>query len=55
MKVFLATANCDWGHIYTNERIEASSWHTAFNRAGKLAKKSARRRPKTISISLRAV
>jgi len=55
MKLYLATANCDWGVIYTNEEIKASQWQTAFNRAGYLAKVRARRKPKEIGIRIRFV
>lgn len=52
MKIYTATASCDWGGIFTEQRIEASSFGTAFARAGKLAAKMARKRPRRISIGL---
>lgn len=52
MKIYTATASCDWGHIFTDERIEATTFGTAFARAGKLAAKRARRRPRRIHIGL---
>ena len=55
MKLYLANANCDWGIVYSNQRVEASNWHTAFRRAGAIAVRMARHRPKQISISLKFV
>ena len=55
MKYYTATASCDWGYIYSGEKIAATSWRTAFARAGKLAHERARRRPGMISIRLDAI
>ena len=53
MKIFLASAGSDWGGIFMDERIKASSFPTAFNRAAKLAKIRGRKRPKQMTITLR--
>lgn len=53
MKTYLARAWCDWGNIYENERIQASSFQVAFRRAAILAKTRARRRPREISINVK--
>jgi hypothetical protein len=55
MNVYIASATCDWGHIFQDRSIKASSFGTAFQRAGKLAQKEARRRPKEISVKVRLV
>lgn len=55
MNVYLATATCDWGHIYSDLRIEAGKFSTAFNRAGYFAQQQARRRPRSITIKLTRV
>jgi hypothetical protein len=55
MNHYIASATCDWGHIFSDRNIKASSFGTAFQRAGKLAQKEARRRPKEISVKVRLV
>ena len=55
MNIYIATATCDWGHIFQDRNIKASSFGTAFQRAGKLAQKEARRRPKEIAVKVRLV
>jgi hypothetical protein len=55
MKLFVANATCDWGIIYNDVQIKASSFGVAFRRAGGMAYKKARRRPKEISIKVRYV
>jgi len=51
MKNYVANASSDWGNVYHNEVIKASQWSTAFNRAGHLAQRRARKRPKQITIT----
>jgi hypothetical protein len=55
MNLYLANASCDWGHIFSDRSIKASSFATAFQRAGKIAHKEARRRPKEIALRVRLV
>lgn len=55
MRTFIARATSDWGFIYDDRRVEASSFHTAFARAAKMAKQESRKRPKQLTITLRAV
>lgn len=55
MRTYIARATSDWGFIYVDERIEASSFRTAFGRAAKKAKDECRKRPKQITITLRSV
>lgn len=55
MKIYTASATCDWGTIFTDERIKASGWRPAFARAAQLAKERARKRPREISIKLRLI
>jgi hypothetical protein len=55
MKLYIASASCDWGFIYRDRSIKASSFATAFQRAGKLAQKEARKRPKEIAVKVRLV
>lgn len=52
MKHYIASATCDWGEIYRDEQVKASSFAVAFSRAGRIAQSRARRRPKMISIRL---
>lgn len=52
MKIYSAAATSDWGTIFTDERIKAVKWSTAFHRAGVMAQYRCRKRPKRISISL---
>ena len=52
MKVYSANASCDWGHIFEKRQVKASSFGTAFSRAGKMAHKEARKRPKQITITV---
>ena len=55
MNIYIASATCDWGHIFQDRNIKASSFGTAFQRAGRLAQKEARRRPKEISVKVRLI
>jgi hypothetical protein len=55
MKLYTATATSDWGFIYQDEQIKATSFHTAFGRAAYRAEHKVRRRPKEMSIKLRLV
>jgi len=55
MKLYNASASSDWGVIYQNEQVKASSFKVAFGRAGHLAQLRCRRRPKELSIRLRYV
>jgi hypothetical protein len=55
MNLYTVAATCDWGHILSDRNIKASSFGTAFQRAGKLAQKEARRRPKEVSVNVRLV
>jgi hypothetical protein len=55
MKLYTASASCDWGTIYSNEQVKGTKWNVAFNRAAYLAQQRARRRPRQISITLRLV
>lgn len=52
MNHYTARATCDWGGIFENRSVKASSFGTAFARAGKMAYKEARRRPKMLSVTL---
>jgi hypothetical protein len=55
MKLYLANATSDWGHIYTTQQIKASSFKVAFSRAGYLAQTRCRRRPKHLTISIKLI
>lgn len=55
MNLYIAKASCDWGGIFEGRQVKASSFGTAIARAGKLAYKEARRRPKQITVSLQFV
>ena len=55
MKLYIASATSDWGFIYQDEKIKATSFHTAFGRAAYRAEHKVRRRPKEMSIKLRLV
>lgn len=55
MNLYLANANSDWGNVFREEQIKASSWGVAFRRAGGLAAKRVRRRPRHLSVSLQFV
>lgn len=50
MKIYSATATSDWGYIFADERIKASSFATAIARAARLAKQRGKKRPKQITI-----
>lgn len=45
-------ADCDWGNITDRASVEATSFGVAFGRAGRVAKRLARKRPKWIIIRL---
>lgn len=55
MNIYTARATCDWGGIFEGKPIKASTFGTAFARAGKMAYKEARRRPKSITVTLHFV
>lgn len=55
MKLYTASASCDWGHIFSGEQVKASSFKTAIGRAGHMAQMRARKRPKQISVTVRLV
>ena len=46
MNMYKVKADCDWGLITDRATIEATSFGVAFGRAGKMAYRLARRRPK---------
>lgn len=48
MNYFIATASCDWGGIFYDRRIEASSFGSAVAKAGRMAHKEARKSPKLL-------
>lgn len=52
MKVYKVHASCDWGLITDRATVEATSFGVAFGRAGKMAYRLARRRPKFMSIRI---
>ena len=56
MKHFLASAYNDWGTVYADEVIKASSFRTAMGRAAQLAKeKSRKNHVKELSIKLKHI
>lgn len=52
MNIYIARATCDWGGIFEGKQVKATTFGTAFSRAGKMAYKEARRRPKQLTVSL---
>lgn len=52
MNLYKVKADCDWGLITDRATIEATSFGVAFGRAGKMAYRLARRRPKYITLRL---
>lgn len=44
MKVYSANSWNDWGQVLSEERIKASSFHTAFNRAAYVTEQRSRKR-----------
>ncbi len=52
MNIYTARATSDWGIVYDGRQVKASTFGTAFSRAGKMAYKEARRRPKMLSVTV---
>lgn len=55
MNVYQVRADCDWGNITDRATVEATTFHTAFHRAGKMAVRLARKRPKWIMIRVEKI
>lgn len=52
MNIYTAKATCDWGSVFDGRQVKASSFGTAVARAGKMAYKEARRKPKMLSVTV---
>lgn len=52
MNYYTARATSDWGSVFDSRQVKASSFGTAIARAGKMAYKESRKRPKMLSITV---
>lgn len=55
MNLYHVSANCDWGNITDRASVEASSFKSAFGKAGRMAQRMARKSPKWISIKIEKI
>lgn len=53
--VWVATATSDWGAIFYDRKIEASTFGAAIAKAGRAAHAECRRRPRQISVRVTRV